>query len=545
MVSRLTLLSIAFVAGYFALIFNLYNVQLNKGQYYLVRAESQYAASSLLNAERGVIYFTDKNGNLLPGVTNKDFPQIYAVPKAIDDPEEVSHQLAPILNEPQPDILKKLSKTDDKYELLLKKAGLEVASKIESAELKGVYVESVPERFYPFGRLAAQVLGFVAPNSKDAGESGRYGVEEYYNDNLSGVPGEVKENKLVLPQAGNPLRLTIDPTIQTEGERILTNLVTTYKAKSGSVIVEDPRTGKILAMGSFPSFDPNNYSESPLANFLNPATQQIYEPGSVFKVLTMAAGIDAGKITPHTQYTDTGELVLNGRTVRNWDLKAHGRVDMTYVIEHSLNTGAAFAARTMGLDVFRKYMQAFGLGDKTGVDLRGELAGDLRRLNPGAKGIALATASFGQGVAVTPLGMLNAVAAIANGGKLMRPYVNAEAPPEVIREVISPETAKEVTQMMVSAVDGAEVARISGYAVAGKTGTAQVPDLKNGGYLDGAVNNTYIGFAPATSPRFIILIKINEPEGAPLAGLTVVPAFRDLAQFILNYYNVPPDRINS
>jgi len=297
-------------------------------------------------------------------------------------------------------------------------------------------------------------------------------------------------------------------------------------------------------MGSYPTFDPNRYSEAELGDFLNPVTQQIYEPGSVFKIITMAAGIDAGKIATSTTFNDTGVLILNGKKIQNWDHKAYGRVTMTNVIEKSLNTGAAFAERTTGDKIFTDYVTKFGFGEPTGVDLPYELKGDLRRLNPSSPAIAFATASFGQGVAVTQMGLINAVAAIANDGELMRPYVNADLAPHSVRTVITKKTADAVTEMMVSAVDKADVASISGYSIAGKTGTAQVPDFVHGGYTDKVIN-TYVGFGPTSNPRFAILIKLNEPEGAPVAGLTVVPAFRDLAQFILNYFNIPPDRLGS
>ena len=343
------------------------------------------------------------------------------------------------------------------------------------------------------------------------------------------------------PVAGENLILTLDPVIQVEAERILQNAVEKHGAVAGSVIVQEPDTGRILAMGNWPNFNPNEYQEADISDFMNPAVESRYEPGSVMKVITMAAGIDAGKITPQTTFNDTGVLMVSGRKIQNWDLKAHGVVTMTNVIEKSLNTGAAFAERQTGHPTFLKYMQDFGFSEKTGVDLPGELKGDLGRLmERGAPPVAFATASYGQGVATTPLEMLNAVATIANGGILMRPYVNADLGPQEIRRVISPETAKQVTDMMISAVDKAEVAAISGYTVAGKTGTAQIP--ARGGYTDEVIH-TYIGFGPTAHPRFIILLKLDKPAGAPLAGTTVVPAFRDLAQFILGYMNIPPDRV--
>jgi cell division protein FtsI/penicillin-binding protein 2 len=528
MVSRLSLLIVFVACAYGMLLFHLYDVQLTKGGYYLARAASQYAGTDISKSNRGIIYFTDKNGNQLSAVTNKPMPVAYVVPKAIEDPAAAAQSMAEILGLQEIDLTKQLSKKNSAYALLKKKLDLYTASKVEALGMKGVYTELVPERFYPFGKLAAHLLGFVAPNNYNAGEIGAYGLEKFYENKLA---GEQSENIVT----------TIDPNIQTEAERVLDDLVASSKSTGGSVVVEDPKTGKILAMGSVPTFDPNAYSENSVKDFLNPVAQELYEPGSVFKVITMSAGIDAGKITPETTFTDTGVLMVNGRKIQNWDLKAHGLVTMTNVIEKSLNTGAAFAERQTGHAIFRSYLSKFGFDEKTDIDVPGELAGNLRGLQLKSPEVAYATASFGQGVSVTQLELINAVAAIANGGNLMRPYVNSDRAPKTIRRVISASTAKKVTAMMTSAVDKAEVANIKGYSIAGKTGTAQVPDLVRGGYTDRVID-TYVGFGPTIDPQFIILIKINEPEGAPLAGTTVVPAFRAIAQFLLNYYNVSPDR---
>ena len=528
--------------AYGLLLFHLYDVQVLQGKQYLAQAKSQYAALSATSARRGALYFTDRDGNKVPAATSKEYPVIYAVPKAIEDPEEAANQAALVLDIPTEELIRQFSRKSATYVLLMKKAPPGLAAKVEEANIKGLYVEEIPGRFYPFGSLASHVLGFVGPNAEDNGESGKYGIEKLYDASLKGIAGKIDGTKIVPARAGGDIALTIDLTIQKEAEHILANLVTKYRAKGGGVIVMEPSSGKILAMAANPVFDPNHYSEYGIGTFLNPLVEEIYEPGSVFKVITMAAGIDSGAITPDTTFNDSGKLVLNGRTIKNWDLKPHGIVTMTNVIEQSLNTGAAFAERKTGHAVFRGYLEKFGFGEKTGIDLPGELAGNISRLGPKAPEINFATASFGQGVAVTPLHMINAIAAIANGGTLMRPYISEAMGPKVIREVIGPDAARQVAEMMVSAVDKATIAHIEGFSIAGKTGTAQVPDLVRGGYTD-RVNNTYIGFGPTKDPKFIILIKLNQPEEAPLAGLTVVPAFRSLAQFVLNYYNIPPDRI--
>lgn len=539
---RFAALAAGVFAAYAFLLFHLYQIQVARSSYYFAKAQSQYAALTPSAARRGTIYFTDKDGNSLPAAIEKDYPVVYAVPKVIDDAEETANQLAPLLGRSSESILKDLSKKSASYILLDKSPGQAEVDKITAASIKGIYTETVPRRFYPFGPLAAQVVGFVGPNSTDNGESGKYGAEKLYNDQLSGQ--DAPDGDLGPAPSGEDVTLTINPSIQTEAEHIIKKLAGDFNAKGSLAIVMEPSTGKIWAMASTPSFDPNNYASSSVKNFINPAVELIYEPGSVFKVLTMVAGIDTGKITPNTTYNDTGKLVVNGKTIHNWDLKAHGLVTMTETIEGSLNTGAAFAERQTGDNVFREYIQSFGFGQKSGIDLPGEQVGSTATIKDGAPPINFATASFGQGISATPVQVIQALNAIANHGMLMRPYVKADDGPQEVRRVMSEDTSHKVAGMMVAAVDTAKVAAIDGYSVAGKTGTAQVPDFVHGGYTDNVID-TYVGFAPAYNPRFIALIRLSEPAGAPHAAETVVPAFRELAKYMLNYLNVPPDRIQN
>lgn len=541
--ARFAIVLSGFSLVYLFLLFHLFELQVLNNEEFTAKAESQYLSAEYLQAHRGGIYFTDKSEKTLAVAVSRDFPMIYAVPKEIEDSQEAANILAPILNDSVASLEDKLSKEGDLFELLVKKADADLVKKISSLKIEGIYVRNQSDRFYPFENLAAQLLGFVGFNDDGNSQSGRYGLEKYYDEELSGENGAEKEGKIVSPQNGEDIILTIDPNIQNEARRIIKKLVSDFGAKSGSVMVQEPNSGKILVMESIPDFNPNSYSDSDLRNFINPSVQSIYEPGSVFKVITMAIGLDSGKFTPSTTYLDKGNITVSGRKIQNWDLKAHGKVTMTNVIELSLNTGAAYAQSLIGRDIFKNYLEKFGFGEKTDIDLPGEVAGDLNRLSSKSPEVAFATASFGQGVAVTPLGLINAFSAIANGGNLMRPYVNQELGPDIVGRVISSSAAKMVTEMMVSALDKAEVGKIKGYSLAGKTGTAQVPDFDKGGYTDKVVN-TYVGFGPTSNARFVILIKLDEPDGAPLAGATVVPAFRDLAQFIINYYNIPPDRPN-
>jgi len=540
---RIGILILIFGSLYGTLIFKLYNLQIKHGLIFAIQAADQNKLSGVLTPNRGNIYFVDKDNRQVAAAFNKEFPTIYAVPKEIENPAKVSSEISTIVGKTESDLEKILSKPNSQYQLLVYKATDDQVKQIQASNIKGLYIEQDLLRSYPLDKRASQVLGFVGLNQNDDGIIGRYGIEAYFNNFLAGQEGQIQGDFVVQPVDGKNLVLTIDPNIQLESENVLNTLIKDYGGIGGTIIVEEPKTGKILAMDSVPNFDPNHYSDYSFSSFLNPAVQAIYEPGSVFKVLTMSAGIDSGKITPQTTYVDKGSVTYNGKTIQNFELKVYGKQTMTNVIENSINTGAVFAQRQTGNDTFYNYLKNFGLNVATGITLPGELNGNLSNLIDG-RDINYATASFGQGVAVTPLQMINAVSAIANKGKLMKPYIVANEKPTAIRQVISENTAKQVVEMMVSAVKVNQVADIKNYSVAGKTGTAFVPNFKTGGYTEEVIN-TYIGFAPAFDPRFIILIKMDKPAGAISAGRSVVPAFKKLSEFLLNYYNVAPDLLEN
>ncbi|MFA4827496.1 MAG: penicillin-binding protein 2 [Candidatus Shapirobacteria bacterium] len=536
---------ICIFGGIFLLIIaNLYYVQINKSSIYTAQGQNQKDNNE--GPVRGNIYVLDKNHTLIPVALNKEFSLIYAVPKEIGvEFEKTAAQLSVSLGLDKAELEKKFSKPNDQYELLAQKVSAGQIDQVTPLNLNGVYIKKQLLRFYPFDNFASHVLGFVAPaNPSDKNkplETGQYGIEKSFDSFLSGDKNSSINGKAIDDLDSQNLVLTIDRSIQAQSEEILSRLVSEKQAIGGTVIVQDPFSGRILAMANLPNFDSNNYSKFEIKNFLNPAVSAIYEPGSIFKVITMAIGIESGKITPDTKYTDTGALTINGRTISNWDNKAHGVQTMTQVIEGSINTGAVFAEKQIGHNIFFDYLKKFGFADLTGVKLPSEVRGSLKSLVKG-RDINFATASYGQGVAVTPLELISGISAIANGGNLMRPLILDSDQAEVIRRVISADTAKKVSQMMVSSVVKNVLADISNYSVAGKTGTAFVPDFINGGYTEDVINS-YAGFAPAYNPKFVILIKLDKPAGAPLSGQTVVPAFHELAKFILNYYNISPDKI--
>jgi cell division protein FtsI/penicillin-binding protein 2 len=538
MAYRFTIIVICLVAAYVFLGFHLYQLQLVKGGYYYAKAESELTDAVSNNGNRGAIYFTENNGNTLPAAIEQEFPVIYADPEAIKDPATAAAAVAPLIGMPATTLQSIFSRPNDQYELLSNKADPTVAQKVEALNIPGVITDFEPERYYPLSTVASQVLGYVGPNASNGGESGKYGLEEYYNNLLEG--SSTNGNAV-----GTDLTTTIDPNIQIEAEKVLDNLVSSTDATGGDVMVMDPMTGRILAMGATPDFDPNNYAASPFADYLNTDVQGVYEPGSIMKLMTMAAGIDSGKITPDTTYDDKGYVNVDGAHITNYNLTTHGAygpdTTMTQVIEGSINSGAIWAENTTGNPIFLSYAKKFGLDQKTGIDLPGEVAGNLSQLTPNAPPVDWDTAAFGQGIAMTPIELVDAISAIANGGLLMRPYINASLQPQVIRRVISSSTAQQVTQMAVDAVDLAQVAEINGYSMAGKTGSAYIPNPAGGGYLN-ELTDSYIGWGPTTDPKFIAFIRLNTIPVTSLAAETVVPSWNELAQWIVNYYNIPPNR---
>ncbi|KKU94012.1 MAG: Peptidoglycan glycosyltransferase [Candidatus Jorgensenbacteria bacterium GW2011_GWA1_48_13] len=529
MAVRFFLLSGVFLVLFGLLGANLFHLQIQKGEYYFAKAEARSEFQAALDLRRGEITVTDRTGKRTSAALNRDYPVILASPKDVEDAAEAAALLSPLIGWEEEELKEILSNKESLFRLLVERAESDELRAVEELNLKGIYIDQKQYRSYQFDDLAAQLIGFVGVNDKYDEPVGLYGLEREHDDDL---------------KDGGNVNLTIDINLQSKSEELLKELVEKFSAEGGSIIIEEPKTGKIIAMASAPGFNPNDYGASPVKNFTNPVVQAIYEPGSVFKPITMAAGIDLGVITPTSTYYDSGKITLNGKTIENWDHKAYGQISMTRVIERSVNTGAVFAESKIGHDNFYEYLKKFGFGQLSNVDLPDETRGSLKNLeNKNARAIDFATASFGQGTAVTPIQIINAFSVLANGGVLMRPYVSASLEPEEVRRVINEDTAQKVMGMMESAVREAAVASIPNYRVAGKTGTAQVPDFVRGGY-GGELIHTFIGFAPVSNPRFVIMIKLDKPQ-SPLAGQTVVPAFRELAEYVLNYYQVPPDNLTT
>jgi len=526
MKARFYLLISLFTALFTLLGWNLYGLQIEKGALYTAKVDAQTAYREFKAMRRGEIYITDKNNANIQVAYARDFMRIFAVPKDITDDAAAALMLAPLVGKDEQKLARAFANKESEFYPLMEKADDATVHAIQSLSLgKGVVFERRPYRFYPSERLAAQTVGYAGMSDESIEPIGRYGIE--------------KRDEVTLAE-GNDVHLTLDRTLQEKAEQMLAELIRDHKASGGSILIQEPKTGKMLAIANAPDFDPNRYGEFNIASFVNAAVQGMYEPGSVFKPITMAAGIDSGALTPETTYTDTGSVTLNGKTITNWDQRAHGLITMTNVIEDSVNTGTVFAERKIGHEIFLSYVKRFGFGELTGVDLPDEIRGTLRSLeSKNARAIDFATASYGQGPAVTPIQLISAFSSIANGGLLMKPFVHADESPHIVRRVMAEETAGKVTRMMESAVRKANVAAIPNYRVAGKTGTAFV--ARNGRYSDDLIHS-YVGFAPASEPRFTILIKLDLPD-KPLAGITVVPKFKQLAQSILTYYEIAPDAL--
>jgi cell division protein FtsI/penicillin-binding protein 2 len=521
---RLFILTTFFAILFLALGANLYHLQILHGASYIAKVETREDLREELQLRRGRIFFTDRNHARIPVALQRDYPVLYASPRDVDDAAAASEALAPILGVAKSKLRDSLSDSEKRFLLLADRASEDMVKKIESLGLKGVSVGTKQYRYYPLGTIGAALVGFVGINERHATPVGLYGLERQHEDTLA---------------LGEDLATTIDRDIQAAAEQTLEDLVEKHHAKGGTVIVSEPTTGVIRAMANYPGFDPNAYREAPVSHYINPAVQFLYEPGSVVKAITMAAGIDAGAVTPDTEYTDTGSVTLDGKTIKNFQEKIYHRITMTNVLEHSVNTGAVFVEKTLGHEAFRRYLAQFGFGATTAIGLPGEVSGSVKTLDrKEVRAIDFATASYGQGISATPIELVAAYGALANGGLLMRPTVLADEKPEVVRRAIAPQTSATVTDMLVKTVRTNGVATIAGYRIAGKTGTAFIPE--GGRYIDEFIH-TFIGYAPASEPKFLVLVKLDRPSVGVSAGVTVVPAFRELAQFLLNHYRVPPD----
>ncbi|MCA9941257.1 MAG: penicillin-binding protein 2 [Anaerolineales bacterium] len=499
--------------------------------------------------ERGIIY--DRNGAVL--AANAADYQISAAPNLVQDAGEVATTLAPIMEEPRNRIQAELESAQS-FVMLAPRVGADIADAVRVHDFDGIQIDPLPRRIYPQGSLLSHVLGYV-----DFDNQGGSGLEGQYQRVLAGEAASASVNispltfqPNVIAREGADLVLTIDRTVQYAVEQALSDALIEHQARSGTIIVMDPRTGAILAMASKPDYTPYDFYKHDAGLLLNPAISRMYEPGSVMKLITMAAALDSGTVTPQSTYYDSGVIEMGGSQMYNWDRSAPGLTDMTTLLSRSLNVGAATLASWMGPDVFYHYMEKFNFGRPTGIDLMAEAIGIMPL--PGDENwteASLGTNAFGQGLAVTPLQMIVAASALANDGKLMQPYVVQEIhaqgqvlrhEPTVLSQAVSKETARQLTAMAVNAV-ASEVyeAQVDGYTIAGKTGTAQIAE--GGIYLLNDVIGSFIGWLPADNPEIIVLVKLDRPQLNPWGSQTAAPTFASLAQELVVLLDIPPDRV--
>ncbi len=566
-------------------------IQILEGDFYRALAQGQQKFFAQVQGERGEIFF--RKGE--PLAINRNFFYVFASPPKVENAEETAIILKEFFdlveetnvsslpskprlltrrrgeggkeNEVFFDfanaradknfILERITQENSFFELIKNRLSREKITNLKKLDLPGIYFGRETLRYYPQNFLASQIIGFVGGEGR-----GQYGIEDYYDEILQGKEGFQRGKRDVWGrllgrrvevggQAGNDLVLTIDYNIQFTAERLLERAYEDLDIKSGQIIVMNPITGEILAMANFPNFNPNYFAEfSNLGVFKNSATQKIFEPGSVFKAITMAIALNQEKIIPETTYIDEGMVKIGNRVIRNFDRRVWGERTMTEVLEKSINTGIVFVAQQLGSEIFLEYLERFGFFEITGIDLQGEAFFYNRELRRGRE-ISIATASFGHGVSVTPIQLARAFAVFANEGRLVEPFVvkegvNRDKASLKYQQIISPEIASQITTMLVSAVDHPfrRRAQVPGYYVAGKTGTAEIPWAALGydklGYSDKMIH-TFVGFAPAYNPQFLILVKLDQPQGVRTASLSAAPIFQELAKHIINLWQIPPD----
>lgn len=548
---KIKIIFLFFIFFYLAIVVRLFFLQVVNSS----TSKSPYLKTTQINPIRGKLY--DRNNQ--PLVLNQNSYQLYIEPKKIEDKEKLVHLLSESLEIPESSISAKIDMS--KYWLAIQ-GGLtqEQRDKIDKLNLKGIGFDYQTKRFYPEASLSAHLLGFLGKN--DQGEDvGYLGLEGFYDRDLRGLPGFVETERDIIgrpiligvqqrmePENGRDLILTIDKTIQEISKKRLLEGLDRYKAKKGCIITANPETMAILALVCLPDYDLEKYYLFSEEYYKNSAIADLYEPGSVFKPLIMAAGIEEKKIKPEDIYNETGQVAVGEYNIKTWNDKYEGKISMTRILEKSSNVGMVYIGEKLGNKKIYEYLEKYGFGQKTNIDLEGESSGYLKpKLNwyP----IDYATVTFGQGIAISPIQMIRAFASIINGGTLMKPYVVhkivsknkvTEIKPKIERKVISPLTSEIIKKMLVSTVENAEAkwSRPKGYTIGGKTGTAQVP-IK-GHYDPSKTIASFIGFAPANNPKFLTFVVLYEPQSSPWGSETAAPLFFEIAKDLIVYYNISP-----
>lgn len=566
---RSTIVGAGLVFAVLAVIVQIIRIQTSEQAEVFLSQGDRYAGEfQMFYPERGEIY--DRNGHLLAG--NRTVYEVGVSLREIESPEAMASALSANLGLTYDEIYKKLTESPETWEYVVVQdyVSVEAVEKLkrlveqldnaDDPRLSGLAFKPHLERSYPENALASNVLGFVTRDGR-----GYFGVEEKYNDLLAGNPVQIwvprdpnRATEIPKVPNGTTLVLTINRDLQAKVESILDESLSEYGSPNGTIIVTNPRNGEVLAMAATPRMDLNNYgnyfSLYDNGSQYNRSIGMTYEPGSVFKVLTMAAALDAGTVRPETTFIDTGAIEVGGITIQNWNRDAWGQQDMTGCLQYSLNVCLAWISSQMGTQAFYGYMERFGIGHPTGVDLSGEAPGRLKRPGDGDwYPVDLGTNAFGQGVAVTPLQMLMAASAIANEGKMATPHVlyamlrdghQYNVPSQYAGSPISAETARTLNQMLaVSLEQESSMALLPGYRVAGKTGTAQIPT--DYGYDGSSTNVSFVGWGPVDDPQFMVYIWMEQPSTSIWASETAAPVFSRVAEQTVILLNIPPDVVRS
>jgi cell division protein FtsI/penicillin-binding protein 2 len=562
---RIIVLSIFVGAIACLIVVRLFYIQIVHGKAFKEDADAQYVAPRSDSVDRGTIFFTKKNGQQISAASQMSGFKMALVPSDIVSADAAFGAISELIVIDKEEFMTKAAKKGDPYEEINIHLSREVADKIDKLDLAGVKLFQDKWRVYPANTLAAHTIGFVAYKGDDL--SGRYGLERFYNKTLSRTADGQYVNFFaeIFSNIGDSFEnnasqgdvvTTIEPAVQAELELQLAAAVKRWNAEMAGGIIMDPKTGEIYAMGKAPTFDLNDFSGVENAReFSNPFVENVYEFGSVIKPLVVAAALDANLITPATSYNDRGSIEVKDRTINNFDRKGRGPgTTMQDVLNQSLNTGMVFIQQKMGNDLFKKYMTSYKMGEKTGIDLPNETSGLTSNLTHN-NDVEMANAAFGQGIALTPVGAVRAFSALANGGKMVTPHLatsitlatgrteKIEIPEPV--QVLKPESVATLSTMLTHVVDdamGNGIHKMDHFSIAAKTGTAQIAKESGGGYYEGKYLHSFFGYFPATNPKFLVFLYLRDPKGVDYASQTLVDPFFATTKFLLNYYNVPPDR---
>ncbi len=546
------------------LIAKLFLVQVVHGDTYAESADRQYATPQNDIYERGTIFFESKDGRLISAATQVAGFKMAIDPRKIINPEDVFNKINKITILDRDNFLTKAAKANDPYEEVANRLSKKEADAISLLKISGVNIFKEKWRFYPGGTLASHALGLVGYRESELG--GRYGLERQYNKELSRnnnnpyvnffaeVFSNINETLFKDEIEEGNVVITIEPQVQDFLEKKLRGVGEKYQVDSIGGIIMNPQDGSIYAMGVKPDFNPNDFSKTKISTFSNPLVESVFEFGSVIKPLVMAGALDAGVVSAETTYNDKGSVIVENKEIFNFDKKGRGIVNMQEVLSQSLNTGMVFVEQKLGKERLRDYLFSYGIKNKTGIDLPNETSGLVKNLNS-SREIEYANAAFGQGIALTPVELIRALASLSNGGNLVVPHIVKEIKYDngsskkisypITRAKITPQTSEEITRMLVTVMDKAikgGLAKLDHFSVAVKTGTAQVADNTTGGYYEDRHTHSFVGYFPAYDPKFIVFLYAVNPKGVPYAATTWTDPFLDITKFLLNYYEIPPDR---